>query len=263
MKLSKNNQFDKKLEFYKNLYLGKNKQILYPNSYPSDISEAYKIQEQLIEDSVQDFEHYKLGGTNFKTRMKFKVDRCYYGMVSKNESVQIKRIRQMISLGGEASLSGELEIIFKLAKDITLDDKVNSDNLNQYVSEFTIGIEFPTNYIENLTEVGVNGLIAENCAAGYLVYGDFYKFEMNILNKIEELSFKVGDKVIEGKQSNLIGGAIGAIMDFIDLMQEQNKVISKESLIATGGVTDCVAISRNTPISVNGDIGEFNFIIGI
>jgi len=254
--------FEEKVDFYNHLYLGKNTQIVAKDFYPNNLEEAYKIQAYILKESGKDFQHFKLGGTNIKTQKKFNVSRSYFGLIQAHESLQVTESGQVIHLGDAETLSAELEIIFKLSKDITPRDDVTIDNLDQFISHYSVGLEFPTNFITNLTEVGVNGLVAENCAAGFLVYGDFYDFISNDFDQAQDFSFRVGaNNITEGSTENLIGGAKGAMLDFVLLMQEMGLEISESSLISTGGMTNCVPIERKSVISVEDGVKSFSFFI--
>mgnify|MGYP006431449273 CR=1 FL=1 len=254
--------FEDKANFYSNLYLGKNTQVVAKDFYPDNLDEAYKIQDYILEQSGEDFQHFKLGGTNIKTQKKFNVSRSYFGLVKASETFQVTENNQVIHLGNQEPLSAELEIIFKLSKAITPSDEVTIDNLNQFISHYSVGLEFPTNFITNLTEVGVNGLVAENCAAGFLVYGEFYDFTSNDFDQAQDFSFRVGlENIIQGTTANLIGGAIGAMLDFVLLMQEHERDIPADSLISTGGMTNCVPIARGSLISVEDGVASFSFFI--
>ena len=255
--------FSEKVNFFSNLYLKKNSQTVPQEFLPTDLDEAYKIQTQLIANSQDSYQHFKLGGTNQKTRDIFKVTKPYFGMIANHNCQQVTNNKQNICLGKQTeNLLAELEIIIRISQNIDIKQNINATNLTQYIGSYTFGLELPQNYLDNLELVGVSGLVAENCAAGYLIYGEFQPYKNNSFNLSDKFIFYQDDsKIAEGVYQNLIGGLEKTLLEFIQEAQKHNFTITANSLIATGGLTDCVPIDRNKTIKLVGPQFVQSFII--
>ncbi|MBT4922849.1 MAG: hypothetical protein HON23_07575 [Rickettsiales bacterium] len=253
--------FEEKVDFYNHLYLGKNTQIVAKDFYPNNLEEAYKIQAYILKKSDYDYQNFKLGGTNLATQKKFNVTDSYFGKIANKHCHQIQKQHQVIDLkSGDEELSAELEIIIELSRDISLSEKVGSQKISELISSYTIGLEFPTNYIANLEAVGVNGLVAENCAAGYLICGELLSYKSNIFNLGDKFAIYQEDVLLsQGLYGNIIGGIEGTLIDFIRIAQLQNIALRKGSLIATGGITECIKILSGKTIRLVSKVYEKSF----
>ncbi len=225
---------------------------------PQSKPQAYEVQENVRRLSRQNVGAWKIGGSNEPTRQIFKTDEIYFGSIPLEEVNAAAHV-PIVS----ASCRGEAEIAFKFNSQIEtlVAPMVSVDEVHACIESVAACIELPLSYVEDIPAYGLNVLLADNCAAGSLVHGDFVLHEGMSFEAEQPVTIRVKSGVLAaGVFGNLIGGPLQVLYEFINLAVEHKLPLRSGHIVATGGLTSCVKLPLNEVITVDfGALGVFDF----
>lgn len=201
-----------------------------------DINDAYKI--QLRYASKAQVLGWKLGGTNTVTRDIFDVDLPYFGFLQSDQ----------IAITDGANIFNQHNM-FELEYCVWLPENFNKlydytfDEIRNW--SITFGLEFPYTQIENIPEKGVSHLVADNCAAGYLVASD-HKIDYQ---PSDDFTLLVNGEVYASR-IELINEVCFLVRKFLDEARLRHAPIAFGQIIATGGLTPLIDLNNGDRVQV-------------
>jgi len=223
-----------------------------------DFADAYAVQNEVFKRDDQAVA-WKLGGVNAATREAFQVDGTYAGPVAADRIMPARPIMHPNDFGIQCQ--GELEILVRLGDvaafyrgELSVDDVITG---------IAPAMECPASVLA-LPEDGVFALIADCCAAGSVVHGEWVPwqaFESTQPNEAVSL-FSDNGMLAEGVYANLIDGVAGIVEGFCDLARQYCLPVKAGDLVATGGITPCVALPHGRLITASfTGLGVFSFMV--
>ena len=235
-----------------------------PVEQPGSLSEAYAL---ALENAaaIGAVGAWKLGGTNAATRELFATDEAYFGPVF---AAHVHEATANLVLGQAGFTHGELELCFRLSEGVNDPGALGNpvENLQDLIEELYLGVEFPWSPFDPPSD-GLKVLVADCCASGALVVsrgnlaGDAagaqaVRLTVDGENGVEELAI--------GSTSNILGGPMQALADFLVLAQAHGVQLQPGQLVATGGCTPCVELPRGKTLRADfGAFGSFEFSLQI
>lgn len=209
------------------------------------LAEAYNIQHQVMQ-SI-DVGAWKLGGSTSHTQNIFNTKNVYYGPI---ESSSIFSSDGHIKLPIKIEKPvGEVEVCFVLSAMVhSLEQsQIEQGNVLQYVECARIGMELPWSNF-NLPEAGLNTLVGDCCASGALILGSL----------VDTVDVSTGQIIVaserniltEGNVSNILGGPLHALKEFLLLAVQHKLLLKPGQVIATGGATPCIPLPIGKQITV-------------
>ena len=221
-------------------------------------TDAYAVQNVIFMHDGQ-VVAWKLGGVNNTTRQAFNVEGTYAGPVAADNIMPARPTMHPNNFGKQCQ--GELEILVKLG-DIPafFSGELSVDDI---ISEFAPAIECPASVLA-FPKDGVFALIADCCAAGSIVHGEWMPwkaFEGTQPNDTVSL-FSDNEILAKGVYSNLIDGVAGVVQSFCDLARQYSLPVKPGDLISTGGITPCVALPHGQMLTaLFTGLGDFSFMV--
>ncbi|MCJ8294572.1 MAG: hypothetical protein HRU06_12830 [Oceanospirillaceae bacterium] len=224
---------------------------------PDSLIEAYKIQKE----NFRDIKGWKLGGTTSFTRKLFNTDKVYYGGVGGSYIYKASDVVKVPSFIKEPS--GEAEVAFRLTDKVKELSTLNikAIDMAELIHAVIPSIEFPWSAFP-LPACGLKVLIADSCAAGFVVFGE----EINWTKELEEVLngkvtiFTSNRLLASGSVDNIIGGPVDALRSFLFLAKEHKIKFAGGEIVATGGCTSCIPIPVGEKISVKFEnLNSFEF----
>lgn len=223
-----------------------------------DLADAYAVQNEVFKRDDQTVA-WKLGGVNVVTRQAFQVDGTYAGPLAADSIMPARPIMHPDNFGIQCQ--GELEILVRLGDvqafyrgELLVDDLITA---------IAPAIECPASVLA-FPEDGIFALIADCCAAGSVVHGEWmpwHAFENTQPNDAVSLSSDSGI-LAEGAYNNLIDGVAGVVQSFFDLASQYSLPVKAGDLISTGGITPCVALPHGQLITASfTGLGIFSFMV--
>ncbi|KZL16322.1 2-keto-4-pentenoate hydratase [Pseudovibrio sp. Ad26] len=219
---------------------------------PQSLDEAYSlIRHQGIQDHLE-IGGWKLGGTTRSTQSIFKVDELYFGALDSTEIAHVPTLAPTRKL---LQSRAEVEIAFRISSTVnpTPIQEVPIENL---FDQWCVAVEMPSSPIENIAEFGVETLIADRCAAGFLVLGKPYSLRSSQIQPWHEASlclFQDDQKLAEGTSDQLVWPAEECARRFLLSALEKDFQPRPGQWISTGGITPCVSIEEGARISIQRD----------
>jgi 2-keto-4-pentenoate hydratase len=224
---------------------------------PDSLIEAYKIQKS----NLSDIKGWKLGGTTNFTRELFKTDSVYYGGVGGSYIFNASDAVKVPSFIKEPS--GEAEVAFRLTDKVKELSTLNIKTIDmaELINTVIPSIEFPWSAFP-LPGCGLEVLVADSCAAGFLVFGEEISWSKELEALIDgKVSVFTGTQLLaSGSVDNIIGGPVDALRSFLSLAKEHEIEFSGGEIVATGGCTSCVPIPVGEKIFVKFEgLNSFEF----
>jgi 2-keto-4-pentenoate hydratase len=223
-----------------------------------DFADAYAVQKKVFKRYDQ-VVAWKLGGVNVATRQAFQVDGTYAGPLAADGIMPAQPIMHPNNFGIQCQ--GELEILVRLGDVQTFN--CGELSVDDVITAIAPAIECPASVLA-FPEDGVFALIADCCAAGSVVHGEWMPwqaFENTQPNDAVSL-FSDSGILAEGVYNNLIDGVAGIVQSFFDLARQYSLPVKAGDLIATGGITPCVALPHGQLITASfTGLGDFSFLV--
>jgi 2-keto-4-pentenoate hydratase len=235
---------------------GRYNQTLPAKFCPSSLSQAYALQNRLI-DRIGPVDAWKLGGATAATRQIFNTQDVYYGPVFAGRVLQAPFMVAESLLGGP---KGEAEIAFRLSAAVEGD--VLPKDPWELADLVAPSIELPTSTVENLPRHGLNALIADGCAYGALVLGDALPLNAAVKGSINTLPISIAySGVVErGSTEQILTSPIGALAAFVKAALANGAKLRAGQWVATGGCTSCIPLPVDQKIELDfGALGAFSF----
>ena len=224
----------------------------------ASFNEAYAIQGEVFCRDDQAVA-WKLGGVNAATRQAFRVDGTYAGPVAADSIMFARPIMHPNDFSIQCQ--GELEILVRLGDveafyrgELLVDDVIAS---------IAPAMECPASVL-TFPEDGVFALIADCCAAGSIVHGEWMPWQAFESTQPNDEVRLLTDRgiIAEGVYANLIDGVAGIVQSFCDLARHYSLPVKAGDLIATGGITPCVALPHGQMITASfAGLGDFSFMV--
>jgi len=239
--------FGEKVEYFSGLRLNIGPEGGFDREFmPDDESQAYAIQNEVVQELGFKVLAWKLGGTNPKTQANFDCTSAYLGPI--------------FSLGDEkpaffdsAAPRGEAELTFRLSDKIrSLDSNGIKGDPMAYFDAVYPSLEMPYSRINDFHEVGMLPLVADLCGTGHLVVGDAK--HLALLQEHENIPVRIGPQeqpLACGSSLELVGGYQAALVDFLKLVLKYDIQIEAGQLVASGGVTPCVYLPVNNGVEID------------
>lgn len=212
------------------------------DAFPADIRPASELEaiKAALEQAGTLPPAWKLGGTNALTRDMFQVGRAYFGPLRADELVT-----------GEIELAGmvapKVEPEFCVVFDADLDPDRHGGEpaaLRRVLGGVALGLEIPDTILRAPPQAGVFSLIADRCAAGRLVLGDW--LPVDTLEELQALPVVMtgpdGTRS-EGHGDWLIGGALAGVADMLESLRGLVDRVPAGTVIATGGLAPAMPLA--------------------
>lgn len=245
----------------KHQFFAKTRRFIRPDGErPSirDFADAYAVQNEVFKRDDKAVA-WKLGGVNAATRQAFQVDGTYAGPVAADSIMPARPIMHPNDFGIQCQ--GELEILVRLGDvaafyrgELSVDD---------VIAAIAPAMECPASVLA-FPEDGVFALIADCCAAGSIVQGEWMPWQAFESTQPNDAVRLLSDSGIlaEGVYANLIDGIAGIVQSFCDLARQYSLPVNAGDLIATGGITPCVALPHGQMITASfTGLGHFSFMM--
>lgn len=224
----------------------------------ASFSEAYAIQNEVFRRDDQAVA-WKLGGVNAATRKAFQVDGTYAGPVAADRIMSARPAMAATDFGIQSR--GELEILVRLG-DIHgfYDGRISVDDV---IAAIAPCMECPASVL-NFPEDGVCALIADCCAAGTIIHGEWMPWQAYeaVCSKDAVILSSDNGILAEGNYGALIDGVAGIVQSFCDLARRYSLPVKTGDLIATGGITPCVPLPHGQMMTASfTGLGDFSFMV--
>lgn len=203
---------------------------------------------------------FKLGGTNVLSRNTFQCDAPFFGMLSPAELVD------GLALDWSNRISPRVEPEIALAVTENLPPRAQGygvDELEGLIAWVAPALDVGDSALACPQDAGLAWMLSDACGAGRLVLGE--RMGANALSEFEE-SFVLlminGQIVSHGCGQAIIGGALGALREFLLVLSSLNLELPAGAPVALGGC----APSHPLPITgevhaVFGDAGAVHIAI--
>lgn len=242
-------------------FFRRTRKFIHPNVPAPEISsfeEAYNIQKLLFTRDDRNIA-WKLGGVNIQTREAFNVVDTYGGPISADRIMQA--CNQMKPMDFGIQCQGELELLVKLGDvDRFLQNQITIDAL---INSIAPAIECPASVL-SFPKDGIFALIADCCAAGTLIHGDWLQWNAydKVIHSDQVTLYNEQTVLAKGVYGNLIGGIANIVESFIRLAKKHQLPIKSGDMICTGGITPCVKLPKHGKLKVSfSKLGQFSFTI--
>lgn len=219
-----------------------------------DISTAYKISKSICSSTNEKIKAWKMGGTTSLTRKIFNVDNVYMGPLFESE---VFFSNSNSKLPDFVPLRGEVELALRISKPNSTRMVSDGTCVNYSFDAWALAVEFPFSIFSDVNSSGIGSLLADRCSAGALVIGPIHigcppkEFSVSISEDSTQLS--------KGDHNSLLMSPAEAATQSLKIAHDNLFEISSGQWVSTGGVTECVAISREKIISVSlNNIVEFS-----
>ncbi|CAD5250186.1 conserved hypothetical protein [Alteromonas sp. 38] len=205
---------------------------------------------------------WKAGGTNKKTQEYFGTANPYYGPIEKSK-VHVGSHLVVDTKSLAQPLKGELEIGFLIPPEVFTNENKLADLMTGGDISAFVCVELPWTIFEQ-PDTGLSHLIADVCGANALLCGPEIPTRMLYGNNKIELSLQSGDETVtRGLITDSIIPPLDVLVDFIAFIYKQEIEIIEPIYLATGGISACVSLNKNTKYSVVIDgTKNFHFTLG-
>lgn len=214
------------------------------------LEEAYRIQKLIIKGCDDEVVAWKLGGTNFKTRESFKVDKPYWGPIFRNNFfIQTNDVEEYQI---PKDYCCEVEVALRLSRDVTEKNYATDRNpdMGTYIDKVAISTEYPWSVFDNPAKYGVGALVSDACATGFAVIGQ-QKNYAGFKSEDFDVSINLnGNMVAQGGISNLVGSLPLILDQFVFSSLSMGFNLKKGQWILTGGITPCIRFREGNEITI-------------
>ena len=234
------------------------------NLIPTNIQDAYKIQNKLNNEYLSLNNNYligkKVGCTNLEAQKQLKITEPFYGnLFSKFTSTSGCKL----SSKNFSNPYIEPEFSFKLNQDINISKAPFSlKEVKKFVDYVVASIEIVDfRFKDNLKNIGINKLIANNGASEFWIKGKkTIKLENINLNNHEVKVFINGKLIEEGNSSKVLKNPINSFLWLINNLSKKGECLLKNYYISTGTCTKAIPIASNSEIKASfGTLGNIDF----
>jgi 2-keto-4-pentenoate hydratase len=209
------------------------------------LSSAYEMQNSLVESLNKSVGGWKIGGSNFSSQKVFNSKEIFYGPIFK-QNIYFKKDLQRI----DWNFPGEIEICFKIKKDI---NQVDLNNKLSLIDSISIGIEFPQSSFVKVSNL--SSLISDLCSSGSLLVLKETPFrDLDFCEPIELSIFDEKKRLYYFSSKNLLKDPLNIFKDFLSIFESNNGTLTGGEYIATGGISDCFVFPHSKNLSIKSNI---------
>ena len=234
------------------------------NCQPSNIEDAYKIQNELMNNYLYLNNNYiigkKVGCTNKWAQKQLDVEEPFYGnLFSKYSSVNGCRLNSKKF----SKPYMEPEFSFRINQDIDISKAPFSFNeIFNFVDDVMSSVEIVDfRFNKDLKEIGINNLIATNGASEYWIRNDI-EFKINTIDLTNHVvKVYINNELIEkGNASNVLNNPLNSILWLINNLSSKGEPVLKNYLVSTGTCTPAIPLKINDNVKVDfGKLGNIEF----
>lgn len=204
-----------------------------------NLKDAYSIQKRYFSSQINSVGGWKLGGTNNLSQEAFNTTSLAFGFLLSNSITD--DVAKLNLVAG----SFEVELAVKLPDCYDESRTYSKEEIRKWSHFFSL--EFPYASINDLAAKGLAYLIADNCAAGSLFLGDV-KISAPADKEIAFDLF-VGD-VLSEPRAYLTSCPAALVQNFLSAAKDNGFSVLPGQLIATGGLTPLISVSRGQRYSI-------------
>lgn len=195
--------------------------------------EAYMVQNALMKQKDEKVGGYKVSLTSKETQDMFDSNEPLYG-------AQVES--HFVKSGTKLSLSKDLmdpltevELVFTAKEDLSADD-----SLEELAKKTTVapGVEVPDcRFAEWFPSLNKYLVMSDAAVGGFVVYGegkDTTDYSMDDLANVSTELFHNGEKVGEGKSSEVLGNPLNSLQWLVKKLASQGKTLTKGQKVSSG-----------------------------
>lgn len=201
-----------------------------PADLPADPAAAYAL---ALADS-RPVAGWKIGGANPWSRKVFGNSESFFGALFADE-VFVETLE--VAVGGLNAPLAEPEIMLEIADP-------GAAGPGAAFSRMGLGFEIPATVLPAACKSLLTGQIADRAGAGALWVGAVQPFDAARFDPPFASEFRHNDAApVEGRSDNVLGGPLGAAMEFLGLARRYGATPAPGQWIATGGLNPAVAVA--------------------
>lgn len=208
----------------------KDRKLLTPDAVPADLQAAYAM---AFKDLSWKPAAWKLGSSTKASQKALGFQMPIFGPLA---SWEMAFAPLELELPAAIPVCGEAELLLRLAS--TDYKKLAKKEL---CDAWAWSMELPSSSIINLADLPAPALVADRCAAFFLVIGR--QFSMNEPWNTDTIEVKIdGQLEASGSLSELVCDPLDCILKFLQECKHYNVPVQSGQWIATGGLTKCVPL---------------------
>lgn len=201
-----------------------------PADLPADPATAYAL--ALAGD--RPVAGWKIGGANPWSREVFGNTEVFFGALYADE-VFVETAT--LAVGGLHAPLAEPEVMLEIA------DPAAADPAAAF-SRMGLGFEIPASVLPAACKTRLTGQIADRAGAGALWVGAVQPLDTARLDTAFVSEFRRNDDApVPGRSTDVLGGPLGAAMEFLALARRHGATLAPGQWIATGGLNPAVAVA--------------------
>ncbi len=208
-----------------------------PADLPTDAASAYAL---ALADAAS-VAGWKIGGANPWSRQAFGNSENFFGALFDGE-VFVETAE--VAVAGLHQPLAEPEIMLEIADPA-------AETPEAAFSRMGLGIEIPATVLPAACKGLLLGQISDRAGAGALWVGAVRPFDAAPFQSPFLSEFRHNDAaLIEGRSNNVLGGPLGAAMEFLGLARRYGAGLAAGQWIASGGLNPAVAVQPGDRLSV-------------
>lgn len=212
--------------------------------FPKNLNEAYQLVQGQLDASHLDIAAWKLGGTTTTTQKIFDVEKLYFGPIYGREVQHGSGSAPGFKLF-EYKVEAEIALRISTKALDCLKDAARIAQVDHTVlfDAWCVAGEMPSSPIIDMATYGVNALVSDRCATGFLVLATPYSLPGLVFPDWSDKNLEIhidGTSVTKGNVGDLVWKPEICARDFMQLALEQGFTLKPGQWISTGGVTACV-----------------------